>query len=328
MKCGAPSAGARTFLSAATWSGNRPCESVVAAERSGGAADRNVRAPRLRLCRAALSTLHLLKARLRRCGSLWLCAGPLLLACGCATSPPADPAPGRAFDFEKDTFAYPNELVWEYHYDANGKWTTKRRDPKPTYALRCFVLGRSACQFFHHARFDPEAPVADPATYRRLIRRVVSSNPRKSLPESDKTVIPGYGDLRTFSRAEEKLLKAECGGTGESYFQRGHWRMVFPFSRHEQELMADQLLAHLQPDHPVAVHLLRFPQLTINHALVLFGARVTANAIEFAAYDPNQPAKPTTLTYDRATRTFLLPANDYFPGGRVDVYEVYHKWDY
>ncbi len=37
--------GARTFLSAATWSDKRPCESVRAVERSGVAADRNVRAP-------------------------------------------------------------------------------------------------------------------------------------------------------------------------------------------------------------------------------------------------------------------------------------------
>src|SRR2546430_188964 len=48
----------------------------------------------------------------------------LLLAalCGCATSRPAVPSVARHFDFQKDTFAYPNELVWEYYFDANGKW--------------------------------------------------------------------------------------------------------------------------------------------------------------------------------------------------------------
>ena len=92
--------------------------------------------------------------------------------------------------------------------------------------------------------------------------------------------------------------------------------------------MAGQLLAHLRQNQPVVVHLARFPKLTINHALVLFDAKETDNQIEFQSYDPNQPESPMKLTFDRATRTFLLPANHYFPGGRVDVYEVYHRWDY
>ncbi len=70
------SAGARTFLSAATWSEKRPCESVKTLGRSGLAAARNVRAPRwLRLPPAtALAGL----------AALWLAlAGNLL-----AQSPP------------------------------------------------------------------------------------------------------------------------------------------------------------------------------------------------------------------------------------------------
>src|ERR1043166_4537472 len=79
---------------------------------------------------------------------------------------------------------------------------------------------------------------------------------------------------------------------------------------------------------PLIAHLVRFPQLTINHALVIFDAQETRPQIQFSAYDPNQPSQPRMLTYDSPTRTFLLPANDYFPGGRVDVYEVDHKWNY
>ena len=79
---------------------------------------------------------------------------------------------------------------------------------------------------------------------------------------------------------------------------------------------------------PIVVHLVRFPQLTINHALVLFSANETKNEIQFAAYDPNRSDAPVSLKYNRATQTFLFGPNDYFPGGRVDVYEVYHRWDY
>jgi hypothetical protein len=68
--------------------------------------------------------------------------------------------------------------------------------------------------------------------------------------------------------------------------------------------------------------------LTINHAMVLFNVRETEKEVVFSAYDPNHPEKPETLTFDRATRTFNLPTNDYFPGGRVDIYQIYRSWNY
>ena len=248
--------------------------------------------------------------------------------CGCGTPHVESKADPRPFDFQTDTFSYPNELVWEYRYDANGKWTTSRREPKPSYDLHCFVVARSARQFFENARFAPELPVVDDATYRRLIRNVVSTNPRKPLPADRRVVIPGYADLRAFSEAKAELLKTECGGAWQSYFQRGNWRMVFPFSRRGQHQVAQSLLAHLTPTHPLIVHLVRFPQITINHTVVVFGAKETDDTIEFTIYDPNQPQQPALLRYDRASRTFNLPASTYFPGGRVDVYEIYYKWDY
>jgi len=249
-----------------------------------------------------------------------------LTLCGCGSTRSVNT--GRHFDFGKDTFSYANELVWEYHYDSNGKWVTHRREPRPSYSQHCFVAARSVLQFFENARFDAGLPVADEATYRRLVRRVVSTDPRHPLPEWKKIVIPGYSNLRSFSRAEEPVLKAECGSGWESYFQRGHWRMIFPFSRREQQRMANQLVAHLGRNQPAVVHVVRFPQLTINHAIILFDSKETADELQFMTYDPNNPEEPVVITYDKARRTFNLPANNYFPGGRVDVYEVYHRWDY
>lgn len=252
----------------------------------------------------------------------------LALIVGCASPQHLDTGSNKPFNFETDIFAFPNELTWTYEYDAQGKWTTHTRKPKPDYSQHCFVIARSTRQFYLNARFDPSQPVADQAAYRRLIRRVVSSNPRKGRPDPEKIVIPGYPNLRSFSQAQENLLKAECGPAWQSYVQRGHWRIVFPFTRHHQENTARVLLAETGYGRPVVVHLVRFPQLTINHALVVFRAKQEENEIQFIAYDPNRPAEPRILNYDRARRTFLFAANDYFPGGRVDVYQVYHKWDY
>jgi len=255
---------------------------------------------------------------------------PLLLAAallsGCAARRTFVGA--RPFDFQKDTFAYANELVWEYHFDANGKWVHHRREPEPDYTHHCFVVARSARQFFENARFDPQQPAADDATYRRLVHRVISIDPARPLPDGKRVVIPGYAGLRAFSAAHEAILKSECGGAWQSYFQRGHWRMVFPISRKRQARVAGMLLADLEENRPPVVHVFRFPQLTINHAILLFHANQTPDKILFQAYDPNKPDQPTALTFDRATRTFSLPGNDYFPGGRLNVYEIYRAWDY
>jgi len=252
----------------------------------------------------------------------------ILLAafCGCANQAVVNTQ--RHFDFQKDTFSYANELVWEYHFEANGKWTSSRREPAPAYSHHCFVVARSVRQFFLNASFAADRPIVDEPTYRKLVSQVVSSNPRHPLPEGEKIVIPGYRDLRAFSQAQPTLLQQECGGAWQSYFQRGHWRMIWPFSRRHQRDTADAILTRLANLEPVVIHLARFPQLTINHAMVIFDARETPEQIRFTTYDPNHPLEPVTITFDRATRTFTLPTNDYFPGGRVDIYQIYHRWNY
>jgi hypothetical protein len=250
-----------------------------------------------------------------------------LLLAGCATPRPSA-AGSRHFIFGQDTFAYANELVWEYHFDERGKWTHRSRELTSDYTHHCFVVARSAKQFFLNARFAPDLPKADSATYRRRIREVVSVSPRRKLPVEKRIVSPGYANLRAFSQGQEGLLKAQCGGAWQSYFQRGHWRMIWPFSRQQQRQTAGHLMREIKQNAPPVVHLVRFPSLAINHAVVLFDVRETADRIEFAAYDPNSPEEPATLTYDRARRSFSFPANSYFPGGRVDVYEIYHNWCY
>ncbi len=234
----------------------------------------------------------------------------------------------KQFNFARDTFAFANELTWDYGFDANGRWTGHAREPKPGYTLHCFVVARAAGQFFKFARFDPQQPAADEKTYRKLVRKVVNYSPRKRLPESKKMVIPGYADLRSFSATHERLLKEECGRKVESYFQRGHWRMIFPFSRKEQEKMAGQLLEAVNREGVAVVHVLRFPSLTINHALLLFEAKAGSKSLKFSAYDPNDPLKPLKLEFDRQSRTFVLPPTHYFPGGQVNAYQVYHRWNY
>ncbi len=99
-------------------------------------------------------------ARWHRVASLLLVLGVLCLA-GCASTRPR-PVGERPFQFERDTFAYANELLWDYAFDDAGHWRGRAREPRPDYTHRCFVVVRSARQFFQHARFDPALPKAGP----------------------------------------------------------------------------------------------------------------------------------------------------------------------
>ena len=236
---------------------------------------------------------------------------------------------GSDFDFDRDTFAFANETRWRYEVDsATGRQVATPRVPAPDYTLHCYVLARSAKQFWLHARFEPERPAPDDLTCRELIRAVVSRSAQRTSEPEAKVIVPGYAGLREFSAARETLLKAECGGTWQSYFQRGNWRMVLPFTRRHQEVEAGRLRATVNQGGVAVVHVAHFPQLTINHALLLFGAREAAGAIEFRAYDPNVPEREVPLKFDHATRKFMLPPLHYFVGGRVDAYEIYRGWIY
>jgi hypothetical protein len=254
--------------------------------------------------------------------TLFASAFLLLGVGGCATSDKV-PQNTRPFVFEKDTLSFANDLSWEYFYDAEGKWRNKKRQPAPEYTQHCFVVSRAARQFFLHARFDSSLPKAAAGQYEELVQTILRRSWSKPSDPTNRVVIPGYKDLRGFSRDYESLLKEESGGAWHSYFQRGHWRIMLPFSAAGQEKMAAALEAKIKNNGAPIIHLVRFPQLTINHAAVLYGVTNTPEAILFSMYDPNYPVKPATLTFDRKTRHFNLPANTYYPGGQVNVYEIY-----
>lgn len=235
----------------------------------------------------------------------------------------------RNFQFERDTFAFPHELVWQYHFDpVTGAMMTSHTNPPPTYYHRCFVMVRSTRQFFYHARFAPEQPPAKPEVYRRLIHQVVSRNPRRLCAESERIIIPGYDGLRSFSQAQESLLKAGLGGPWQSYFLRSHWRMIFPMMPWHREKMAKKLKQSLPKRGVTLVHLFRFPRITINHGIVLYGLNESEQSREFDAYDPNLPEHPVKLVYERKQRVFTFAPSRYWGGGALSVMEIFCDWPY
>lgn len=184
-------------------------------------------------------------------------------------------------------------------------------------------MARSAKQFFHHARFDPALPPLDRESYARCIAEVVGRNPRRMCPDQRRVVIPGFPHLRAFSEAHADLCRAGLGGAWQSYVQRGHWRMILPWTRRGQRAEAERLARSVRANLAPVVHIFTFPALTLNHAVVAYSVSESPEGFQFATYDPNAPNDILDLRFDFSRREFEMPPTLYFIGGHLDAYEVY-----
>jgi hypothetical protein len=232
----------------------------------------------------------------------------------------------RPFQFGNDSIAFPNELKWEYGFDDRGRWVGHKRTPAPDYSLHCFVLARTAAQFYRFAEFHPELPKTNATAYTPLVQEVVKRNLRTD--EVHPVIIPGYSNLFQLSVDQEQMLKATAGSARQSYFQRGNWRMVFPFTRRNQERTATKLVEAIRHNGEAVIHVVRFPKLDLNHAILLYGYDEQPGTITFSFYDPNSPDEPRELLFDRKKRQFIFPRTNYFQGGPVNVYRIYSSWCY
>ncbi len=261
----------------------------------------------------------------RRVAALSL--GLALLALGCASSPDLPPGPPRPFDFERDTFAFVNELYWTYRFDPEtGEIVETFRNDDVQNGQRCVSMARAARQFLYHARFEPGAPRLSARDYRRRVREVLDTDPRADRASRAPVVIPGYPSLRTFSAEHPDAIVPELGARWKSYLQRGNWRMVFPFSPSHQRSTVRALEDSLARGRPPVVHVVNFPGVNVNHTLVVFAVESTPTEVRFDAYDPNESESPLRLVFDRARAQFHYPATPYFPGGPVKLYEVFDGW--
>jgi len=274
------------------------------------------------LLRALGAALPALGALLRALGAALPALGALLLALGgtlaCASTP--DPVESRRpFAFERDTFAFSNDLYWEYGPDGTP---SSRGGAPPGFGNRCAPMARGARQFHRVARFDPAGARLSEAEYRERVRLVLGSDPDAERPFTP-VPIPGYPDLRAFSADHEDLLKQETGGRLRSYTQRGNWRLLFPFPPSGQRDLSQHLVHELGAGRLPIVHLANFPGVNINHTVVVFSADETVSEVRFRTYDPNHKEAARSLVYDRESRRFRFDRTEFFPGGPVQAWEVY-----
>jgi hypothetical protein len=232
-----------------------------------------------------------------------------------------------AFNFEHDTFAFANQTVFEYR--EGQAYLRKKSDQQKRYNRHCFVLCRTAIQFYKFARFDPQsAPLDDKALAVRI--RSVSRQQAWAppLPEDQRVVFPGHANLREMSESRGKLLRDNIGLGWTVYLRLSNSRIVLLQDRGYQKETHAKLNESLAGEQPFVAYLSTFPRITVNHAILVYKRKsLSRDGTErYAAYDPNHPEAPRELTWFGKTSSFAYQKDVDFVGGFVRVYQVYGKW--
>ena len=135
-------------------------------------------------------------------------------------------------------------------------------------------------------------------------------------------MIPGYADLRSFSKAYAHPLEKQLGNWWPSYFRVGNWRMALPFPRAWQRHLAHQVMKKVDKGDIQAVFLTRFRP--INHCVIAYDyKRVGNDNIDFLVYDPNNAKSAAILFFDEGKSSFSFGRTTYFNGGRVNAFAAY-----
>ena len=243
----------------------------------------------------------------------------LLVATGCASVVPLqtairEPIAAPVFRFGEDTFAFANEV----------RSLNPERDD--LYANYCFVMTRGVVQFLKFARFDPSGARLPSEAYVELVRQVAARAPwEEAYPPEQRVVIPGYPNLREFSRAEEAAVKTGLGSRFWTMLHWTNWRVTFPVGEWHQERVAAEALAELRAGRPVLLLVTNWPTPELNHGVAAYGYRITDGAVELSVYDPNEPARPGVISFERQPRRFWATQLFDTKPGPIRAFRMYYS---
>ena len=232
------------------------------------------------------------------------------------------------FRFERDTFAFANQTVFEYHegHASLRKPSATKRD---AYNRHCFVMCRTAVQFKKFARFEPRSNPLDDASLAARIRTVTRQAAwTEPLPDNQRIVFPGYKDLKDMSKARRELVQLSIGHGWPSYFRISNARMMFQDGTGYQERTHGRLNAALARGELFIAFLTTYPRFSINHSVLIYERKPSApnpGDDHYLVYDPNHPESPRDLTWSTRDRAFAYQKDWDFIGGFVRVYQVYGK---
>jgi hypothetical protein len=232
------------------------------------------------------------------------------------------------FCFDRDTFAFANQTVFEYHegHASLRRGSATKRD---AYNRHCFVMCRTAVQFKKFARFEPRGtPLDDASLAARICALTQQAAWNQPLPENERIVFPGYKDLKEMSKARRELVQLNIGHGWPSYFRISNVRMVFQDGPGYQEETHARLNAALARGRLFVGFLTTYPRLSINHSVLIYERKSSSpdpGVEQYLVYDPNHPESPRELTWSMRDRAFSYQKDWDFIGGVVRIYQVYGK---
>jgi len=248
-----------------------------------------------------------------------------LLACA------AGRATANDFRFDRDTLSFTNSTVFEYSGGhVQSRTRTADGEKAKRYTRRCFVMSRSALQFYKFARFDPHSPALNDQELTKRVRKLSHMQPWKpALPQNERIVFPGYRDLRHFSQAHARLLQENLGLGWPTYTRIGNYRMFFQADDTDYQAKMHDVLDQTMADGGFFVaYLTDYPHFNINHAILVYGRRPSrpgSDVEHYVAYDPNHPDGPRELKWSNSLHVFNFQKDKEFRGGFTKVYQVYGK---
>jgi hypothetical protein len=229
------------------------------------------------------------------------------------------------FRFDRDTFAFANQTVFEYH-EGHASLRRVSATKRDAYNRHCFVMARTVLQFKKFARFEPRSPVLDDQALAARIR-VVTHQPAWTdpLPENQRIVFPGYKDLKEMSKARRELVQLNIGHGWPSYFRISNMRMVFQEGTGYQQETHTRLNDTLAHGDLFVAFLTTYPSLSINHSVLIYTRKSSSptGIDRYLVYDPNHSDSPRQLIWSEHDRAFAYQKDYDFVGGYVRVYQVY-----
>ncbi len=232
------------------------------------------------------------------------------------------------FRFDRDTFDFANQTVFEYH-EGHASLRSGSAVKKDAYNRHCFVMCRTATQFKKFARFEPQSTRLDDASLAARIRAVTRQAAwTEPLPENQRIIFPGYKDLKEMSKAHRELVQLNIGHGWPSYFRVSNARMMFQDGTGYQEKTHARLNAALARGELFIAFVTTYPRFSINHSVLIYKRKSFSpnpGVERYLVYDPNHPESPRELTWSPHTRSFSYQKDWDFVGGFVRVYQVYGK---
>jgi len=232
------------------------------------------------------------------------------------------------FRFHRDTFAFANQTVFEYH-EGHASLRKASATKQDAYNRHCFVMSRTAMQFKKFARFEPRNKPLDDASLADRVRAVTRQAAwAEPLPENQRIVFPGYKDLKEMSKARRELVQLNIGHGWPSYFRISNARMMFQDGKGYQERTHAQLNAALARGEQFVAFLTTYPRFSINHSVLIYKLKSSSpnpGVDHYLVYDPNHSESPRDLTWSSHDRAFSYEKDWDFVGGIVRVYQVYGK---